>query len=306
MVDNQKSCNLYDQGCDAATVSTTSVDWGNDTDNHHRGSFLGRKDKGRTIDVIVIVIACDQTSKCQADIGIDGKPRGVTKGSSVRHKKHNSLGASPFRRRGSGQHSLAASASASPGRITASRSGSGSSSGGIFRTTSHQEGESPSVVSSTYPSLPPSMLRRDDLTDFSQDNINPFIKDMPSALSGQDGIDLTLPSMSGRGQRQTSARDVGIAGSSVDTTKKYPSPQSLVEEAMQSTAKVVPTAAGSTGGRFPHIFGHRRTRTPTRPAGTNASSSVSVGHPNHHHHHHHHRRINSMDQFDGCCGNQDY
>ncbi|KAG7365717.1 hypothetical protein IV203_028387 [Nitzschia inconspicua] len=234
--------------------------------------------------------AASPMSKLVARSPILQRLGGVGGSGSVRHKKHNSLGASPFRRRGSGQHSLAASSSTSPGRITASRSGSGSSSGGIFRTSSHQEGESPSVVSSTYPSLPPSMLRRDDLTDFPQDNINPFIKDMPSALSGQDGIDLTLPSMSGRGQRQSSARDVGIAGSSVDTTKKYPSPQSLVEEAMQSTAKVVPTAAGSTGGRFPHIFGHRRTRTPTRPAGTNASSSVSVGHPNHHH-----RRINSMD-----------
>ncbi|KAG7339829.1 hypothetical protein IV203_030405 [Nitzschia inconspicua] len=74
---------------------------------------------------------------------------GVYSGSgSVRHKKHNSLDASPFRKRVSGQHSFVSTSAtaASPGRITGSRNGSGSCLG-IFRTASHQEDTSRSVVS---------------------------------------------------------------------------------------------------------------------------------------------------------------
>ncbi|KAG7339845.1 hypothetical protein IV203_028306 [Nitzschia inconspicua] len=74
---------------------------------------------------------------------------GVYSGSgSVRHKKHNSLDASPFRKRVSGQHSFVSTSAtaASPGRITGSRNGSGSCRG-IFRTASHQEDTLRSVVS---------------------------------------------------------------------------------------------------------------------------------------------------------------
>ncbi|KAG7339196.1 hypothetical protein IV203_020159 [Nitzschia inconspicua] len=43
-------------------------------------------------------------------------------------------------------------------------------------------------------------------------------------------------------------------------------------------ANIARTIPGS-GGLFPHMFGHRRTRTSTRLAVTTSSSPVSVGHP---------------------------
>jgi hypothetical protein len=198
-------------------------------------------------------------------------------GAARQHKKHNSFGSSPFRRRGSGQHS-SSSGVPSPGNfLSASRSG-GSGGSSIFRTASYQEGETSSSMSS---SLPPSMRVEEMEFDVSQEYkmkvrpVNMFESDMLDGGAG-GGVDLTLPTMSGHGKN-------GSTAAAATDTKKYPSPQSVVDEAMQqsTTAKVVPTAG--VGGRHPHIFNiHRRTRTPSKVSAATGSQQQ-------------HRRIHSID-----------
>lgn len=190
------------------------------------------------------------------------------------HRKHNSIGSSPFRRRGSGQHANTAGAVPSPREAGHSRSKSGT---GLPRVSSyHQDG------SSSTSSLPPSVMMAADTSsteglDVSHEYQFKDRFDLFGQQRQQNGVDLSLPTMLGHGH------PLSKDGVVVDT-KKYPSPQSVVDEAMQSS--VAAAAKGTSVRHYSHTYSHRPTRTPSRP--TAASLFAGGGSSQH-------RRINSLD-----------